>query len=216
VSRASAGPVQRKNGRLEESLAVPPSAPWKWRLDDRGRPSWIPLVDGASWATVFEWELILGHLVHVEMPLIVPPQGANGHLADTSTTLARRAAGLRDLYKCSNEYIGRQLALATGSSDAAAAARAAKRHVREGREVLNDAGVLPWAAFEPAGRLPKRWWREAAFLGALGEWRRQAVSMLPARTVGDAALEALAAAWRVERELLLRAPGLIRRAVPHR
>jgi hypothetical protein len=149
------------------------------------------------------------------MPLIAPAQGINGHLVDSSTTLARRAVGLRDLYKCSNEYIARQLALATAASDDAAA-RAAKRHVKEGRGVLNAAGVLPWAAFEPAGRLPKRWWREAAFLGALGEWRRQAASMLPGRTVGDAAFEALVTALRVERDLLLRAPALIRRAVPLR
>jgi hypothetical protein len=41
--------------------------------------------------------------------------------------------------------------------------------------------------------------------------------MLPGRTtVGDAALEALATALRVERDLLLRAPALIRRAVPLR
>jgi hypothetical protein len=206
--------VQRKNGRLEP-LGMPPSAPWKWQLDDRGRPIWIPTVAGASWGTVFEWELIQGHLVHVEMPLIAPAQGVNGHLVASSTTLARRAAGLRDLYKCSNEYIARQLALATAASDDAAA-RAAKRHVKEGRGVLNEAGVLPWAAFEPAGRLPKRWWREAAFLGALGEWRRQAVSMLPGRTVGDAAFEALVTALRLERDLLLRAPAMIRRAVPLR
>jgi hypothetical protein len=207
--------VQRSNGRLEEPVAMPPSAPWKWQLDGRGRPSWIPSVAGAAWATVFEWELILGHLVHVEMPLIAPEQRANGQLVDHSTPLARRAAGLRDLYKCSNEYIARQLALTTAASDDVAA-RAAKRHIKEGRGALHAAGILPWAAFGPAGRLPKRWWREAAFLGGLGEWRRQSVSVLPARTVGDAALDALALAWRVERDLLLRAPGLIRRAVPLR
>jgi hypothetical protein len=215
-SAVPAGFVQRTNGKREESIALPPGAPWKWELDGHGRPIWIPTSADSAWATVFEWELILGHLVHVEMPVLTSlSRNGNGHAPYPPNEIARRAAGLRDLYRCSNEYIARQLSLTKADSDEPNP-RAAKGQVREGRSVLHAAGVLPWAAFGPAGRLPKRWWREATFLGALGDWRRQAVSALPARTMGDTARDALTMALRVERDLLLLAPALIRRAVPRR
>jgi len=166
---------------------------------------------GSAWATVFEWELSFDVVLHFEMPLLT----AGARETDNPAAIARRAAGLRDLYRCNYEYIARQLS--SGASRAAQPdALAAKRRVREGRDALHVAGILPWAAFTPAGRLPKRWWRDVAFLTALAEWRRQGPLTVPTPSLGNAARDLLSAAWRAERDLLAFAPTLIRRAVPRR
>jgi hypothetical protein len=151
----------------------PPGSPAKWELDAEGRPSWIRALPGSSWTTVFEWELGFGHMLRLQMPMLLRP-AANGNGGPPSGSSAlRRAAGLRDVCRCSYEYVARHARMPADGHDVERAV--AKRRVRKGRALLHGGGVLPWVAFGPEGRLPRRWWRERAFAEALEEWRHQPV-----------------------------------------
>jgi hypothetical protein len=184
------------NGSLELSLP-PPGSPAKWELGPDGRPRWIHGIPGSIWATVFEWELGFGHVMRLEMPTLV--RGANGHrpsLAGAEAT--RRAAGLRDVCRCDYEYIARH---ARTPADGRRLARsAAKQRARDGRRLLHVAGVLPWVTFEE-GRLPKRWWRERAFVASLEEWQQQPLQEIPLGVARLAARTAGLAVGRLQRDL---------------
>jgi hypothetical protein len=179
-------------------LLPPPGSPAKWDLRPDGRPSWIRALPGSLWTTVFEWELGFGHVMRLEMPTLLRAP-ANGDRAPvTGADARRRAAGLRDIWRCDYEYIARHARM---PADGRRLERAVAKHrVREGRRLLNTGGVLPWATFEDGG-LPKRWWRERAFLDALEEWQHQPLQELPINVVRLAARAAGVAAGRLQHEL---------------
>ncbi len=206
--------------RFGTKVLSPPAPPWKWELDASGRPKWIPGPPGANWATAFEWELGFGAILQFQMPAVgSDPQEPFGLLPRSERERAARcSAGLRDLYRCNYEYIGRQVKVPPSlprDRDAA------KQRTKEGRLVLHDLGVLPWAAFKPErGRLPKRWWKEDVFLSALAQWQLQPVPDLgqsmvswAARRAAHAAGQAAAAAEQMHVQLR-GAPALMRRIVP--
>ena len=185
------------NGSLGLSLA-PPGSPAKWDLGADGRPSWIPALPGSRWTTVFEWELGFGHMLRLEMPTLLRA-AANGNGASLAGLDAiRRAAGLRDVCRCEYEYIARHARMPADGRQLARGA--AKQRVREGRRMLHTGGVLPWGTFED-GRLPKRWWRERAFVDALEEWQHQPLQELPLNVIRLAARAAGLAAGRLPQEL---------------
>jgi hypothetical protein len=118
------------------------------------------------WAQVFEWQLAFGNALRLEMPAM-PTNGdvrRNGAVEEREQ-VGRLAAGLHDVWRCSHEYVSRQLRLTAGGDKER---KAGKQLAREGRVFLHNAGLLPWAAFDDDGSLPKGWWREDAFLSALG------------------------------------------------
>jgi hypothetical protein len=153
-------------------LELVPGPPRKWALDARGRPAWIPAQSGALWAPVFEWELGFGRALRLEMPVLIEaPRNGAGRVRGPDlerTRVAPLAAGLRDVWRCSYDYIAQQVRV-PGKPREAVDPETAKRWAREGRQQLHRDGLLPWGAFEGA-TLPKRWWREDAFLQALGRW----------------------------------------------
>jgi hypothetical protein len=180
--------------------SLPPrSSPAKWDLDSQGRPSWIRTLPGSSWATVFEWELGFGHVLRLEMPSLWRPATNGNGRASIRSDAIRRAAGLRDICRCSYEYIGHHARAATDGHDLGRAT--AKRRVEAGREMLHYLGILPWGAFEPVGRLPKRWWREREFIDALEEWEHQPPQELPVNVIALAVRTAGLAAGRLQQEL---------------
>jgi hypothetical protein len=186
------------NGSLG-SLLPPPGSPAKWDLDSDGHPTWIRALPGASWMPVFEWELGFGHVLRLEMPALWRP-AANGNGGPPASSEAiRRAAGLRDVCRCSYEYIARHGRVPTDRRDLERGV--AKQRVREGRRMLHLAGVLPWGVFEPVGRLPKRWWRERAFVEALDEWQHQPVPEHSVNVIALATRAAGMAAGRLQREV---------------
>jgi hypothetical protein len=186
------------NGSLGLSLS-PPGSPAKWNLDRSGRPSWIRALPGSSWATVFEWDLGFDHVLRLEMPaLLRGMEVPNGKLRSSSEAI-RRAAGLRDVCRCSYEYIARHARTPTDGRELERGV--AKQRVREGRGVLHAGGVLPWGVFDPDGRLPKRWWRERAFTDALEEWQHQPLQELPVDVFRIATRVAGLAAGRLQQEV---------------
>jgi hypothetical protein len=188
---------QDSNGNLGLFLP-PPGSPSKWDLGPGGRPSWIRALPGSFWTTVFEWELGFGHVLRLEMPTLLRV-AANGDRASlTGADAIRRAAGLRDVCRCDYDYIARHARVPADGRWLARAA--AKQRVRDGRRMLNSGGVLPWVTFED-GRLPKRWWRERAFLDSLEEWQQQPLQDLPLNVARLAARAAGLAAGRLQREL---------------
>jgi hypothetical protein len=194
--------------------ALPPAgSPAKWDLGRDGRPSWIRALPGSSWTTVFEWELGFGHILRLEMPTLMRV-ATNGNGRPTAGSEAiRRAAGLRDICRCSYEYIGRHARLAADGRELAR--KTAKQRVGRGREILHDLGVLPWGVFDPAGHLPKRWWRERGFIDALDEWEHQP-PQLPLNVVGLAVRTAGMAAERLQHELRSAQPLRAWRAIAGR
>lgn len=190
-------------------LLLAPASPWKWELDDSGRPKWIPAPAGASWATVFEWDVGFGTILKMSMPAI--NRGAQIGNGNGDAAAARQAAGLRDLYRCDHDYIVRHV-LMPGHSRSATDRKAAKRSIREGRAVLHEQGVLPWAVFKPDIALPKRWWRNDVFLVSLREWQLQPVYDMGQSMIGWAARTAVAAADQVQTQLR-DAPVRVRRIV---
>jgi hypothetical protein len=115
---------------------------------------------------------MLGNALRLQLPVARGAGSArDGRLepTDERSQVARRAAGLRDIWRYSNEYIACQLRVSTRDG-AEAGQLAGKRLARQGRRLLHDEGVLPWAVFDEDGSLPKRWWREDMFLVSLGEW----------------------------------------------
>ena len=192
-------------------LLLAPASPWKWELDDSGRPKWIPAPLGASWATVFEWDVGFGTILKMSMPAFNrSAQMGNGN-GNGDAAAARQAAGLRDLYRCDHDYIVRHV-LMPGQRRTATDRKAAKRSIREGRAVLHEQGVLPWAVFKPEIALPKRWWRNDLFLVALREWQVQPVYDMGQSMIGWAARTAVAAAGQVQTQLR-GAPVRVRRVV---
>jgi hypothetical protein len=176
---------------------APPGSPAKWDLGPDGRPSWIGGLPGSFWTTVFEWELGFGHVMRLEMPTLLRAVNGNG-TSPVGPEATRRAAGLRDVCRCDYEYIARH---ARTPADGRLLARStAKQRVRDGRRLLNAAGVLPWVTFED-GRLPKRWWREGAFLDSLEEWQQQPLQDLPLSVVRLTARAAGLAVGRLQRDL---------------
>jgi hypothetical protein len=154
------------------AVTLVPGSPRKWKLDERGRPLWVAALPGTRWAPVFEWELMRGRALRLELPLLdLGLVSGNGHRrreADDRSETARLAAGLHDVWRYSYDYIGRQV---RNSRRAAGDHELAGRNfAQKGRRLLHDEGVLPWVAFRPDGSLPKRWWRSDEFLAALGEW----------------------------------------------
>jgi hypothetical protein len=204
------GSEQSSNGVGEPGVLLPPVSPWKWELDDFGRPTWIPAPAGASWATVFEWDVGFGTVLRFSMPAFNRGQRGNGN-GNGGAAAARRAAGLRDLYRCDHDYIVRHV-LMPGERRGSADRKAAKRVVRDGRAVLHQQGVLPWAIFEPQAPLPKRWWRTDAFLVGVREWQVQPVYDMGQSMLGWAARTAAAAAGQVQSQLR-EAPVRMRRVV---
>jgi len=185
------------NGSLGLSL-LPPGSPAKWDFGPEGRPSWIRALPGSSWATVFEWELGFGHVLRLEMPTLLRAANGGGDPLANSDAI-RRAAGLRDVCRCSYEYIARHARMPADDRNLERAV--AKRRVREGRGMLHAGGILPWGAFDPEGRLPKRWWREREFIDALEEWRHQPLQELPPNVIRLAARAAGLAAGRLQQEV---------------
>jgi hypothetical protein len=185
------------NGSLGQAL--PPGSPAKWDLDRDGRPSWIRALPGSTWMTVFEWELGFGHVYRLDMPMLLrAAANRNGGLPAGSDAI-RRATGLRDICRCSYEYIARHARMPADGRELERAV--AKRRVRQGRGMLHAGGVLPWGAFDPEGRLPKRWWRERAFVDALEEWQHQPLQDLPLNVIRLATRTAGLAAGRLQQEM---------------
>jgi hypothetical protein len=122
----------------------------------------------------------------------------NGGLPADSEAI-RRAAGLRDICRCSYDYVARHARLPTDGRELGRGV--AKLRVREGRRALHASGVLPWGAFDPEGRLPKRWWRERAFADALEEWQHQPLQEVPLNVLRLATRAAGLAAGRVQQEV---------------
>jgi hypothetical protein len=213
---------ESSNGPGTLGVLLAPASPWKWELDDSGKPKWIPAPAGASWATVFEWDVGFGKILQMSMPAFNRGALGNGNgngnahgngngNGNGDAATARRAAGLRDLYRCDHDYIVRHV-LMPGQRHATTDRKAAKRIIREGREVLHEQGVLPWAVFTPDVVLPKRWWRNDVFLVALREWQVQPVYDMGQSVIGWAARAAAAAAGQVQVQLR-EAPVRVRRAV---
>ena len=44
-----------------------------------------------------------------------------------------------------------------------------RRYVRAGRALLHDEGAIPWALWT-SGDLPREWWQETLFVGAINLW----------------------------------------------
>jgi hypothetical protein len=162
----------RSSGETASAASLVPGPPRKWRFDGSGRPAWIPSLPGARWATVFEWQIMVGNALRLELPVLGGAGWAAADRlepADERSRVARRAAGLRDVWSYSHEYIACQLRVS--ARDGAGAGQAVgKRLAGQGRRLLHDEGVLPWAVFDDDGSLPKRWWREDTFLVSLGDW----------------------------------------------
>jgi len=185
------------NGSLGPTLP-PPGSPANWNLDLDGRPRWIRALPGSSWATVFEWELGFGHVLRLEMPMLLHAAANGNGRSPVGSDTIRRAAGLRDVCRCNYEYIARHARM---PADGRGVGRdVAKRRVREGRRMLHFSGVLPWVTFEE-GRLPKRWWRERAFVDALEEWQYQPLQELPLNVIRIATRVAGLAVGRLQQEV---------------
>ena len=149
------------------ALPLAPAPPWEWALDELGRPTWIAPVPGGRWQQVFDWDLGFDVVLRLEMPVVGGRAGETVREQlgpDPYAERARRAAWLRDGLRCSHDYIARQVGQLGGDP------KLAKRRVRDGRSLLHEQGVLPWAAFEPGRRLPKRWWTQEEFLTGLAQW----------------------------------------------
>jgi hypothetical protein len=181
--------------------SVLPGPPWKWELDSQGRPRWIIAAPQAWWARVFEWDLAFGAVLRFEMPAIASPAGRrNGGGPSDRDEAVRRAAGLRDAFRCDHDYIARQVRF-NGDARAGSDRKTTKHRVREGRVLLSREGVLPWAAYGPEGSLPKRWWKDAVFLDALDEWCVGPVEEVDPGFVLRAARQAFSAAELVQSQL---------------
>jgi hypothetical protein len=179
-----------------------PGPPWKWELDPQGRPRWILAAAQARWARVFEWDLAFGAVLRFAMPALESDAQVrrNGHERSDRNEAVRRAAGLRDAFRCDYDYIARQVRM-IGDARMGSDRKSAKRRVREGRIVLSREGVLPWAAYGSEGALPKRWWKDEPFLEALDEWCVGPVEELDPGLVFRAARQAISAASLVQSQL---------------
>lgn len=190
-------PAVLRGEKLErcERLAHLPETNSSWDLDDDGAPLWLsrfqrakfcpwyqivpsePLTEAEElrWSTPHLQQILKRGPVRMPSFRVTarmrPERQRRGRpvVSEAAPELCRYEAWLADVGHLGARLMARELRL--GGMDERSARRTAASHVKAGRRLLHEQGVLPWIVWS-RGEVPHYWAHHALFQEALNLWYR--------------------------------------------